>query len=106
MKTSQTLLQIWKNKGQIIEGIKNTVFKKEHIEEVFQSRMAECEECPELDIKGSKCAAAGTQPCCGSCGCSLRFKLRSMSSSCPRGNWDAILTQDEEDLLTNKLNEQ
>ncbi len=106
MKTSQTLLQIWKNKGQILEGIKNTVFKKADIEDVFVSRMEICETCPELDIAGSKCAAAGTQPCCGNCGCSLRFKLRSMSSACPLNKWDAVLSQEEEDLLTNNLNQQ
>jgi hypothetical protein len=41
----------------------------------------------------------GTQPCCGDCGCSLTFKTRSLSSDCPQGKWDALITEEEEDKL-------
>lgn len=100
----KTLLQIWKNKGQILEGITNTIFKKEHIEEVYVARMEVCDGCEQQDTVGDKCAAKGTQPCCTTCGCSLRFKLRSMSSSCPLNKWEAVLSEAEEDLLTKNLN--
>jgi hypothetical protein len=49
----------------------------------------------------------GTAPCCnekhGGCGCSLEFKTRSLSSDCPLNKWKAILTQEEEDKLKEKL---
>lgn len=49
----------------------------------------------------------GTEPCCGACGCSLSFKTRSLASECahPDGPlWEAILTQEEEDIIYKKLN--
>jgi hypothetical protein len=55
-----------------------------------------------FDIAGTKCLVPGTQPCCGSCGCSLDYKVHSMSSSCPDGHWDAIMSEEDEDEL-NKL---
>jgi hypothetical protein len=38
----------------------------------------------------------GTQPCCSKCGCSLSLKLRSLSSECPVGKWDAYFTEEQE----------
>jgi len=55
-----------------------------------------CNLCPLIDIKGSKCAIPGTQPCCSDCGCSLAFKLRAKEAYCthPDGpKWTAE-TQD------------
>jgi hypothetical protein len=46
----------------------------------------------------------GTQPCCGICGCSLAFLQRSLSSSCEAGKWKAVLTEEEDDLLNDHLN--
>jgi hypothetical protein len=91
--------QIWNNKKAIAEGIKNAIFKKEDIEEVFTERMGICETCSSLNTDGSKCAVKGSQPCCGTCGCSLGFKLRALSAECPEGKWEAVLTQDEEDKV-------
>jgi len=45
----------------------------------------------------------GTQPCCGECGCSMGFKLRSLSSSCPIDKWEAVLTEEEEDELNKNI---
>jgi hypothetical protein len=54
-----------------------------------------CKECPLIDRLGHSCILAGTQPCCGACGCSLSLKLRSPESECehPHGpKWkEAIL---------------
>lgn len=67
-----------------------------------------CSSC-ELYTKDSDdgCMVIGTQPCCnqnlGGCGCSLKFKTRSLSSSCPKDKWDAELTEEEEDKLKEKL---
>ena len=90
------LTDIWKNKAQILEGIKNTAFKNQYVEEVSKDRMDVCDTCPS---KGDQCAVPGTAPCCNECGCSLAFKTRSLSSDCPLKKWPAILTEEEEDGL-------
>lgn len=98
------LKKIWSNKKQIFEGIKNNLFKKEHIEEVARERHLVCTVCPKIDLTGENCEVPGTNPCCGSCGCSLAFKLRSLSSSCPEGKWDAVVTEEIEDQINNQIN--
>lgn len=102
-----SIIQIWKHKGQIMEGIKNNIFKREDVERVADARMEICTGCPIYDPSGEGCMVAGTAPCCnqdkGGCGCSLTFKTRSLSSSCPMGRWEAEMTQEEEDKLNEKL---
>lgn len=98
-------IELWKMKGKILEGIKNDIFKKEHVEEIAASRFTICNYCPHIDKQGSKCAVPGTQPCCGECGCKLSWKTRSLSSDCPKGYWKAVLTEDEEEKLDNHLNQ-
>lgn len=93
----------FKNRSKILEGIKNNIFKKEHVEAEATLRFIICKSCSFLDTEGSKCFVSGTQPCCGSCGCSLKLKTRSLSSDCPEGKWKAILTEEQEDLLNEKL---
>lgn len=99
----KNLIQIWKAKGQILEGIKNSVFKKEDVEQIADQRMEICKSCSLFDEVGAGCILPGSHPCCdekkGGCGCSLAFKTRSLSSECPKGRWKAVLTQQEEDLL-------
>lgn len=103
----KNIIQIWKSKGQIIEGIANSIFKKEDVEEIAQHRMQICNECELLDVQGDGCMVPGTQPCCnekkGGCGCSLSLKTRALSSECPLGKWKAELTEEEEDKLNEKL---
>lgn len=107
MSLKKSVLQIWKNKNQIVEGITNSIFKKEDVEFVAQHRMQVCLRCELFDQEGSGCMVPGTQPCCderkGGCGCSLGFKTRSLSSSCPKNKWEAMLSEQEEDLLNEKL---
>lgn len=93
------LKKIWENRKQIYEGIKNSVIRDDFVEDVAAKRMAICTECPEVDLKGSKCEVPGSQPCCGNCGCSLAFKTRSLSSECPIGEWKALMTEKEEDII-------
>ena len=93
------LADAWKNRKQILEGIKNKVFKKEHVESEAKLRWQICIKCGSLDVSGDKCMVPGTQPCCGECGCSLGFKLRSLSSACPLDKWGAVMSEDEEDKL-------
>lgn len=107
MSLANNILVIWKNKGQIMEGIKNSVFRKEDVEQLADHRMGICVGCQLFDLEGSGCMVPGTGPCCdqraGGCGCSLKFKTRSLSSECPKGKWEAQLSEQEENLLKQKL---
>jgi hypothetical protein len=107
MSVKENVIRLWKTKGQILEGITNSIFKKEDVEQIAEYRMKICNRCPLIDKKGEGCMILGTAPCCnqnmGGCGCSLNLKTRSLSSSCPQGMWDAELTQEEEDKLNQKL---
>lgn len=91
--------QIWRNKAKIIEGMKNSLFKKQAVESIAKERMDICEQCPHIDREGTKCMVPGTAPCCGLCGCKLGFKTRSLSSACDDNRWGAVLTDDEQDKL-------
>jgi len=84
------------NIRQIAEGIKNKVFKNDDVEAVAKLRWQHCSVCPALDTKGNKCAMKGTQPCCADCGCSLGFKLRSLSTECPQKKWKAVMDKNTE----------
>lgn len=99
-----SILEIWKNRNKIIEGIKNSIFTKEHVEELANYRNEICQKCEHINREGSKCVMPGTQPCCGICGCSLHLLQRSLSSSCEAGKWEAVLSEEEADTLHNHLN--
>jgi len=95
------------NLDKIAEGIKNKIFKKADIEAVAKLRWMECKVCPLLDRTGSSCAVPRTKPCCSDCGCSISLKIRSMSSDCPKGRWNAIMTpQMEHNLKRQVLDEE
>jgi hypothetical protein len=94
------LINALKNIDQVVEGVKNSIFKTEHVELIANERWKKCKGCELVDLDGKNCAAPGTQPCCGECGCSLGFKLRALSASCPHPEgpkWDAVMTEAEED---------
>lgn len=97
-------LNAFKNSKQILEGVKNKLFKKEHIEAEAAKRWAICKACPSLDTIGNDCLVGGTQPCCKECGCSLGFKTRSLSSECPLNKWQAVMDDDIEMILKESLN--
>ena len=103
----KSVIKIWKAKGQILEGIKNNIFKTDHIEEIAAERMEFCKACILFDPTGSKCAVPGTAPCCGDCGFCLQLKVRSLSASCPlpEPRWKEELTFEEEYMLQQKLRE-
>lgn len=90
MNLGANIFKIWKHKGQILEGITNSIFKKEDVEAVAEYRMFVCKNCELYDESGEGCMVPGTSPCCnekkGGCGCSLGFKTRSLSSECPLKN--------------------
>jgi len=93
------LLNAVKHLDQVYEGVKNNIWKNEYVEIIAGDRYRICKSCAELDIKGDKCALNGTQPCCGSCGCSLALKTRAMASSCPLHLWGSVMSEDEEAKL-------
>lgn len=107
MSLKANIFKIWKNKGQILEGISNNIFKKEDVESVAEYRMFICRNCTLYDITGKGCMVPGTAPCCneklGGCGCSLSLKTRALSSDCPLNKWKAELSDEEEELLNQKL---
>ena len=93
------------NMDQILEGVKNKVFKKQHIEDIADIRWMECAQCPELDTTGNKCAVSATKPCCGACGCSIGLKIRALSASCPMGKWKSITNNHSEKLIKKQIEE-
>jgi hypothetical protein len=98
-----TFIEIWKARNQILEGIKNRIFTKEHIEEIAKNRLVICNDCDFIGKSNIACIVPGTAPCCSKCGCCLELKTRSLSSDCPEGKWNAIMTEEEEDLLNQQL---
>mgnify|MGYP000011420040 FL=1 len=95
----QKIKTIWENKWLILEGVIGYYFTKKKHKKIADYRMKICARCPLYDTVGTKCLVPGTQPCCGSCGCSLDYKLYSMSSECPEGHWKAIMSEEDEDKL-------
>ena len=97
------LLSALGNLDKIAEGIKNKIFKNEDVEAVAKLRFMECKICPLIDREGKSCAVPKTAPCCSDCGCSIGLKIRAMSSDCPKGRWDAIMTPEMEDEFKKQL---
>lgn len=94
MSIKKNISEIYKNKEEILEGIKNNIFKKKDVEIIAKQRMQICEACSLYTKDGDGCMVPGTTPCCnknlGGCGCSLNIKVRSLSSECPKGHWFKI----------------
>jgi len=103
----RSIRKIWNNRKAIIEGVWNNLFKKNYVEKIAAERNAICQNCYDYDILGTNCEVPGTQPCCGLCGCSLKFKLRSLSSDCGNEDnpkWRAVLSQEDEDAFKESIN--
>ena len=83
--------------------MKNAIIYDEYVESVAKDRNAICNECPN---KGDQCSVPKTGPCCNLCGCSLYLKTRSLSSACPDGKWIALLTEEQEDELEEKFEDE
>ena len=50
MSLKNNVIKLWKVKGQIVEGITNSIFKKEDVEEIAQQRMQICMGCTLYEI--------------------------------------------------------
>ena len=115
----ELLPEIWKNKSQIVEGIKNLTFKKDHIEELARHRKSICKSCiwfnqnqrnksfeeiPEVikKIKSKEWIEDVTDTDsekCIHCGCGLgnqSLKLRCLSCSCPVNRWQSVTSVEEQ----------
>lgn len=108
----ENVLKAWKNKGQILEGIVNKVFKNDDIEEIAAERLAICQSnlCGYYDPDGSsERAVMKGSPSCAGCGCALSLKTRCLSCVCHLHDeqqhplWTAVLSQAEETLLRERL---
>lgn len=101
-----SLIEIWKKKGKILEGITNSIFKREDVEHIAQERLKICRsnKCGYHDPHGtSEAAVVKGAESCGSCGCKLSWKTRALSDACPEDYWEAVLTETEEAVLKEKL---
>lgn len=119
--TTHLISEIWKNKKSIAEGLKNNVFRKQHIEDLAQYRHSICETCiwnskqyqayddvPDVikDLRDQDwiedCLKPNTENCLN-CSCNIAIdssiKLRSLSSKCPlpEPKWEQVL--DDEDQI-------
>jgi len=97
------LIGAFGNLPSIMEGIKNRVFTNNEVEEIAKIRWDICTRCRNFDTIGSSCAVPGTAPCCSDCGCILNLKVRSMSASCPIGEWNAFMDEETEKKLKDSL---
>lgn len=101
------LLEVFKNRNHILEGIKNNIFKKDHVEAVYNERLNICKSCHNYDTVGVGCSIPGTAPCCNvkidGCGCSLSIKLRALHTDCPLGKWKAVVTEEESIKIQNQI---
>lgn len=111
MKTD-SVIKLWKNKGQILEGITNSIFKKEDVEEIANARHLICiaNDCGYYDPGGKmESAYFPGEESCGACGCKMKWKLRSLSSNCGLTQvgktplWTAVITEEEETKLKEKI---
>ncbi len=116
------LPEIWKNKAQIAEGIKNLAFKQDHIEELVKYRKSVCasciwfnknqkdkpfEEVPEVirRLKSEewiKEVTSSNNDKCIHCGCGLgnqSLKLRCLSCRCPIGSWTEVVSVEEDKVI-------
>ena len=115
----ELLPEIWKNKAQIAEGIKNLAFKQEHIEDLAKYRKSICQTCiwfnknqkdkhfdkiPELitTLKSKQWIdeiTSSNNDKCIHCGCGLgehSMKLRATSASCPIGKWQSVTSVEQQ----------
>ena len=97
------LINAFGNLPAIAEGIKNKVFTKDDVEDIAWKRWEICTKCELFDDKGTYCAMPGTAPCCADCGCILNLKVRSLSSSCPKGKWAAFMDDEMEEELSKSI---
>lgn len=98
------------NFSQIFEGWKNNLLPakelRQKIAQVSKTRMTICEACTyHSEVRKEKLNYKTLRPDvhCTHCGCTLAAKTKCLSCSCPLGLWKEVMTEEEEDALTEKL---
>lgn len=101
-----------KNRNKIWEGLRNKIFKQEHIELVSKERLEICRTntCGYHDPKGESDAAVHKgHESCGACGCRLDLKTRSLSSDCGLKDlgkeplWIALVSKQDEEMIDSQI---
>lgn len=91
------------NIRHILEGIKNSIFVKEEVEKIAQARYEVCKACPKISANqgqpwanpGPYYNTARPDEHCTVCACNIHAKVRSLHTSCPIDNWEAVATKEE-----------
>lgn len=92
----------------ILEGVWNSIFIRDEIEKIANERQEICKGCPlnsDYQKMFNKYKTFRPDYHCTSCGCNIVTKSRAMSNYCPIGKWMAEMTEEEENELTKKLQE-
>lgn len=98
----ENLKKVWENKADILEGFKNKIFKKEHIESLAEERLSICRsnQCGFYDKDGiSDEALVKGAESCRSCGCDLSLKTRCLHCKCPIDFWAAVTDEETSDKI-------
>jgi hypothetical protein len=90
------------NFKQVYEGWRNHLVPPKHLKKaikiVSMERMSLCSAC-EFNSKNRKEHFLRIDEHCTDCGCTLSAKTKCLSCCCTMGYWNAVLSQEEEDLL-------
>lgn len=105
------LLNAWKNRRKILEGIWNSIFPNSFVKKIAAERRKICESntCGYYDSKGinNACYIKGS-PCCIACGCNMKWKHHSLSSQCGLSSvekeplWKSIMSSEQEEKFKAK----
>lgn len=93
-----------RSRREILSGIKNYYIRDKDVDRVAKFRYGICVKCEHFSNDDRNCVIEGSTPCCSLCGCSLRLKVYSLSSSCPEHKWDKIISLEEEIMYLSKKN--
>lgn len=101
-----------KNRKKIWEGLRNKIWKQEHIEIIAEERLSICRAnmCNHYDRYGtSEKAVFKGEESCAACGCRLDLKTRSLSSNCGLEElqmtplWTALVSEQDADMIKNQI---
>ncbi len=92
------------NLSHIIEGWRNHLIPssvlKEKILEISNQRLEICRRCEYNSVNApGHTWLSNIYEHCTNCGCPLVQKTKCLSEGCEMKRWDAVLTEQEEDLL-------
>jgi hypothetical protein len=96
------------NIKHIIEGITNSIFVKEEVEKIANTRMEICKVCPKNSSvieygkkhnlpteEGKYYSEVRPDEHCSMCACNLHAKVRSLHTHCPIDKWSAVASKEE-----------